>query len=140
MNAIVVFQGVKFFWRTRNTIDIMVVEHADLHITEIVAYDPAIDREAPRIYVDSDILLAKLDHGDIVAQLGFGQRNGVLITEETLTNKAKFDFIVSRLLISEYAVNTKTIMMTFQPGNEGLCCSKPEALIPYRSPHYHTLM
>lgn len=60
----------------------MVVEHTDLFTTEIVAYDPAIDREAPRIYVDSKVLLAKLDNKDVIAQLGFGQRNGVLISEK----------------------------------------------------------
>lgn len=145
MNTNVIFQGVKFFWKTRNTVDVTLVDHSLENITEIVVYDPSIDREAPRIYLDSQVLYSKLNPVDIQAQLSFGQRNGVLVTEQNIVNRGKFDYLVNRLFLSEYRADAKIIKANLQTSCmeanfEELCCSKPDSLVPFLSPHQRELL
>lgn len=143
-----IFQGVKFYWRTRNTIDVAIVEHVHHGTTEVILFDPALGREAPRIYFSTDVLYALLDHDDFELQLSFAKRNSVPITEkfiDVMMNKAKSDFILNRLVITEYSVEYKKVVVSFQRSgmdveSPGLICDKSEALEPFKTVQYQTLM
>lgn len=144
----IIFQGVKFYWRTRNTIDVTVVEHEEQTTTEIVLFDPSLGGESPRIYLSSPVLFSKLDHDDIELQLSFAKRNCVPITEkfmDTIMNKAKSDFILNRLVITEYSVELKKVVVSFQLSgvdcdSAGLICEKPQVFEPFKTVHHQTLM
>lgn len=151
-SIIKVFQGVKFFWRTRNSLDIIIMEHTDSNITELIAFEPTIDKESPRIYMDSSVLHSKIDHASIEAQLSFAKRNNVPITEEwisAITNKAKADFLLSRLVIVEFGQETRSIEVILQVPTidaehgddpKPLLCEKPAELKPFRAAHQATLL
>ena len=102
----IVFQGSKFFWRTRNSIDVTIVQHNNIDVTEIIAYEPSIDIEAGRIYINSAILHARLDQAEIEGKFSFAKQNNVPISTAfitSVTNHAITDYILSRLLISKFS-------------------------------------
>lgn len=147
-NVTVVFQGVKFYWRTRNTIDVTIVEHAEQDLTEIVLFDPALGKEAPRIYLSSTALYTKLDHDSIEYHISFANRNNVPVTEKFVTetvNKAKSDFLLSRLVITEYSTKSKIMTVALQDNKERgivaiLVREKPPYLLPYSAVQPEQLM
>ena len=134
-----IFQGVKFYWRTRNTIDIMLVKHPTFNVMEIVTYDPIIDREAARLYLDSKAVIGKLDSKEIEKQLHAAQLNSINLDEEHFTHKAAFEFLTNHLVITEYSVAEKRMVVAMN-GMEEFAVEKPAALVVFQSPHYHTLL
>lgn len=143
-----IFQGVKFYWRTRNTIDVTIVEHTEQDVTEVILFDPALGTEAPRVYLSTPVLYTKLDQEDFELQLSFAKRNSVPITEkfiDGMMNQAKSDFILNRLVITEYVVDLRRVVVSLQlscvdVGADGLVCEKPAVLEPLKTVHYQTLM
>ena len=135
----IIFQGVKFYWKTRNTVDILLVEHPSLHVMEIVTYDPMLDREAARIYVDSKAVVARLDHRDIEKQVHATRSNSLDLNEEHFTHKAALDLLTSHLVITDYSIPERRIVVSLN-GTEKLTVEKPASLAAFQSPHFHTLL
>lgn len=144
-----VFQGVKFFWRTRNSLDIILAEHTELDTTEIIIYEPSIDKEATRIYLNTTVLRSKIDQVNIDAQISFAKRNNVPLTEEwieSIVNKAKGDYVMNRLQITEFSSENKVIEVSLQlPTDVNMECDpllgeKQPDLKPFRTAHQATLM
>lgn len=159
--AEVIFQGSKCYWRTRNTVDIMLVLHNEFNVIEVITYEPTIDKEAPRIYLDNSILNTKIDQEEAQEKLRVAKelilrRREVPNAEKLLKeiiNNAKTDYILNRLFIAEFAPEKRTIKVEiqfnfrdFDDAHEGgtdislITCNKPADLQRYKSPHYHTLM
>ena len=57
----VIFDGSKSFWKTRSNLDILVALHKKQMCLELVAYNAEIGVEAPRLYMSSMVLAAKVD-------------------------------------------------------------------------------
>ena len=140
----VVFDGAKFFWRTRNTVDILIIEHKTLEIFELIVYDPSFDVEAPRIYIDSKTLMSKVDNEEIESKLSFAKRNGVPLTENFVAgvvNKVVSDYLMSRIIMKEYLTEEKKILVDLTNGDVcGVLNEKPEAVEEYKTKHYQRLM
>ena len=148
--CVVVYQGSKLFWRTRNTIDITIVQHDRWNITEVIAYEPSIDVEATRIYLNSSILRTKLDQVEIDSKFSFAKQNNVPISTEftdSVMNRAITDFLLSRLIISEFTRGECRFEVNFifrcddQAENniDELMCAKPAELQPYRTKNHKLL-
>ena len=60
----ILFQGTKHYWRTRTMIDIIIAHHQHHRCIEVVAYNPEVDVEASRLYIDYDNLVRNLNHND----------------------------------------------------------------------------
>ena len=140
----VVFDGAKFFWRTRNTVDILIIEHKALEIFELIVYDPSFDVEAPRIYFDSKTLMSKVDNEEIESKLSFAKRNGVPLTENFVAgvvNKVVSDFLLSRIIMKEYLTEEKKFLVDLTNGDMcGVLNEKPELVEEYKTKHYQRLM
>jgi hypothetical protein len=147
----VIFDGNKFYWRTRNTVDVIITEHKYCNAFEIVVYEPTLDKEAPRIYLDAALLLSKVHECDIDSKISFANRNHVSITEgmvHHIMNKAISDYILNRLIIKEFSVEELVIIAEFQylPSDTDmgditkLIRSKPAVLVPYITRHYKHLL
>lgn len=114
---VVIFQGSKFFWRTRNTVDVTIIEHQALKMTEIVCYEPSIDLESSRVYLDSVILSGRVDHAQIEEKMSFAKRNNVPLTEKFVSDvahQATADYILNRLFQTEFSVDSKNFEIAFQ--------------------------
>ena len=150
----VVYQGSKLFWRTRHTIDITIVQHIQLDITEIIAFKPAINVEAKRIYLNSTILQKKLNQDEIDSKFSFAKQNNVPISVEftdSVMHHAISDFILPRLIISElrkeeryFAVKVELRSSDRSPEDSGdsidnLVCAQPAELQPYETKNHKRL-
>ncbi len=135
----IIYQGGKFYWKTRNTIDITLVEHPASDVLEIVTYDPMLDREAARLYLDSKAVVAKVDHQDIEKKLLAAQLNSISLNEKHFTHKAVFDLVASRLLVAEFSLPERRMVVALN-GNDKFEVDKPAGLAPFQSPHYRTLL
>eukprot|EP00598_Pedospumella_elongata_P001771 CAMPEP_0184971994 /NCGR_PEP_ID=MMETSP1098-20130426/4079_1 /TAXON_ID=89044 /ORGANISM="Spumella elongata, Strain CCAP 955/1" /LENGTH=596 /DNA_ID=CAMNT_0027494205 /DNA_START=24 /DNA_END=1814 /DNA_ORIENTATION=- len=150
----VVYQGSKLFWRTRHTIDITIVQHIQLDITEIIAFKPAINVEAKRIYLNSSILRTKLNQDEIDSKFSFAKQNNVPISVEftdSVMHHAISDFILPRLIISElrkeeryFAVKVELRSSDISPEDgadsiDNLVCAQPAELQPYETKNHKRL-
>ena len=157
----ILFQGAKCFWRTRNTVDIMLIIHHEFNVTEIITYEPSFDKEAPRIYLDNNILNGKIDQVDVEEKVRLAKepilrRHAVPNVEKLrkeIINNAKTDYILNRLFISEFSPEKRTIRVEIQfnfrdfddAHTSGadislISCTKPTELELFKSPHYQTLL
>jgi hypothetical protein len=57
----VLMDGSKTFWRDRVCLDILIVSHPGQKCIEVAAYNAVIGVEAPRIYISSEVLAAKIN-------------------------------------------------------------------------------
>jgi hypothetical protein len=148
----VAFDGTKFYWRTRNTVDVVIAHHKNCKTFEVIVYEPTLDKEAPRIYLNEDILMTKVDNNEIESKLSFAKRNNVPLTEKFVSgivNKAVSDFVLNRLLIMELVASEKKFVMKLrideneimmQPDFGELVCSPPEALSLHQTKHFKHLL
>jgi len=117
MSAIVIYEGNKFFWRKRITIDVVIVEHKEFDVTEVITYEPSIDREASRIYLDSLILSTKINQEEVAAKMTFARQHNVPHTMQFVNgvlNRATSDYILNRLFITEFSVDPKIFSVELQ--------------------------
>lgn len=146
-----IHKGVKFYWRTRNTIDVLIVEHKAHKVIEIISYEPSIDREAERIYIDATFLRQRIDQTSIDDQLSFAFRNNVPLTEEYvrgINEKAESEYLLKRLFIAEFSADLKLIRVEIQfsstdcddAEHRKLLCDRPEDLQVFKTPHYRSLV
>lgn len=157
----VIYQGTKSYWRTRTTIDLMVVHHLGHNVLEVVTYEPSIDREAPRIYLDNTVLDSKIDQTEIEEKLKAAKepilrRREVPDNEKLLkqiVNSTKVAYILNRLSITEFTPEDRVIRFELQfnfrdhddahsSGTDvsAIVLQKAEDLVPYKSPHYLSLL
>ena len=148
--TVIVYQGSKYFWKTRNTIDVILVKHKIENVLEVIAYEPALDVEAPRLYLDSKMLDSKLDQEAIAAKMSLAKQNNVPHTEQivqSLGNCAISEFILNRLFIKQYpkeeGIFKIQLQFTFSDREDAnsvdtldkLLCDKPAFLCPYAIYH-----
>lgn len=145
-----IFDGVKFFWRTRTTIDILIVKHLAQNVIEIITYEPIIDKEADRIYIDAEVLSARIDTSVVDEQVSFALRNQIALNEEFvhgLTKTLEADYILERFFITNYDIEKSILNVAVQftncdmtnPEVKLLFCAKPDELIPHEVEHFGIL-
>lgn len=149
--ASMIYQGSKYFWKTRNTIDVTIVSHKNEGVIEVVAYEPSLDVEAERIYLDLKLLTSKLSQEMIAAKMSLAKQNNVPHTAnfvQGIINGATSEFILSRLFIKAFSKEEKVfeiqLQFTFSDrdlDSEGasldkLVCKKPADLVPHKIFHH----
>lgn len=104
---VILFNDRQVFWRYRTTIELIMVEHHlpnNFPVLEVIAYDPLLQDEAPRLYLEvheleaglQPTLLSQLQREELKTKsLGgifqFEDRSHVLLQE------LKIDFVLTRL-------------------------------------------
>jgi len=136
----VIYQGSKLFWRTRNNIDVTIVQHLEWNTTEIIAYDPSFNVEAKRIYLNTGILRTKLDQAEIDSTVCFAKQKDVPISSESIIDHAISEFILSRLIIAESKSEECRLEVNLQfwqsdrvSNFDGLVCVDMVELQPYET-------
>jgi hypothetical protein len=148
----ITFDGTKFYWKTRNTVDVVIAHHIAHKVFEVIVYEPTLDREAPRLYLNEEILMPKIDHNEVNSKLSFAKRNNVPLTEKLvqgIMNKAISDFILNRLVIQQLAALEKKFDVGIKIDDydvmlsanfKDLVCSRPDGLVMHEAKHYKNLM
>lgn len=141
-----VFQGAKFFWKTRNTMDVTIVYHEHHNVTEVIMFDISLGKEAPRIYINTEALESNVEQNEIEVLQNFATMNNVPISDKFLVgiaNKAKADYILKRLVITEYSLEARLVVVSLHSELKGLNCRcvPPDAtLVPYKTGYHQRLM
>ena len=146
-----IFDGTKFFWRTRTNLDVCIIEHNKYDIYEVIIYEPSCDIETPRIYLNGKVLRSKVEKYEVDSKLSFATRNNLPLTEKFVIgviNKCIADFLMNRINILKFVSEEMHIDVEIQFSQldialgimEPLFCNKPDDLIPYTTKHYKTVM
>lgn len=121
----VIYEGSKTFWKTRTTVDILIVSHPKQNCFELIAYNAEKGNEAPRVYVNAILLSTKLDQNEI--KLKVEEKKESSIRQKKATNVAQIQkeiatqaiiqFITSRFQISEDPAQGLRIFLSAMSGD-----------------------
>jgi hypothetical protein len=110
----IVFEGSLSLWRAATNLDIIIIRYDTHNCLEIIAYDPFMNQEAPRMYVNLSAVVAKIDTNEFDAT--------VLTIKEPLLKKHE-DFNVAEverktwnILVSKY-ITTRIALNMEQKAN-----------------------
>jgi hypothetical protein len=126
--AKVLFEGTKTYWKTKNSVNLTIVEHHGHDVIEVVAYESAMDVEAPRLYLEVGRIIPFLEHEE-----------ESLDENDAALASAISNFIFNRLRIAEYLPTSKVLVVDIQRGfgakEQGvdfqLAVDRPADLVPY---------
>ena len=105
------FRGIKTFWKTKSSLDLAIYEFHEHDIYEIIAFDPVIDRHAPRIYVNAKVITKFLNESKGI--------DGAITT-----------FLFNNIVIVQYLPQSKIIEINMRPiFNEENCNFDSDLLI-----------
>ena len=143
--SVIIYQGNKYFWKTRNTIEVAIVVHQNKHVIEVIAYEPSLAVEAPRLYLDLEVLIVKLDLDEVIASKMCLSENITLqrdLFEEGVVSGAISEFVLNRLfikqLVKEGRIFEVQLQLSFSDRDDEsgvetidkLLCEKPASLDP----------
>jgi hypothetical protein len=134
----VLFRGTKTFWKTKNRVEIAVIDHRDFDVLEVVAFEPVLQVEAPRIYVDAQVLRHILTVDDQNGELKNGQSSIIASGPDPMGK-----FVFNHLFITTFLPSSKKFVVEVRRGyrpaaehvdEEGLIVARPAHLIPCQAP------
>jgi hypothetical protein len=104
----VLMDGSKTFWRERVCLDILIVSHPGQKCYELVAYNAVIGVEAPRIYISSVVLAAKINAAKEFEEKLSAQKEALLRQKKTCNvaylRKQVYDELVVRYILLRLTV------------------------------------
>jgi hypothetical protein len=142
----VIYKGTKYFWRTRCNLDITIIDHAAFHSVEVIAYNAKTDQQGSRIYLDSQILLGKMDEKELVEKAEAEKENCLRTRKsfiwESLLAESRQNFIIQYILarlnmtaegndFDIYLNQLYSDQIDAATGKLDTICQKPLALMPY---------
>lgn len=156
----VIFDGPKCFWKTKHTLDVIIIEHVGFNVIEVVAYDPVSDVEAPRLYLDDRNLRSKIDvvyvekciHYEKEIALRRKQAPDIQAYRSRAVDQARVDYILNRLVVeassSENRILVVEIKFTLSDQDDErhvlevgqMVISPPDGLLPFEKTHKRSLM
>ena len=108
----VIFEGRKTFWKTKNAINIIMVDHGLWDVIEIATFDPILMVESQRLYVNRKLLqeiLCPLEPKTVFS-----------LFNDTFERNAKeqllVEFLFNSLIISEYLPVSKAFKILIKAG------------------------
>ena len=102
------FRGYKTFWKTKSSINIVIIEHSNQDIYEIIAYDPVLGQHAPRLHIDAytvRMIMTNSTNNSCRNECG---------DEGMVVDGAVVKFLFNNIVIVEYLPMTKFIKIDVQ--------------------------
>jgi len=104
-----IYSGTKSYWRTRETVDVHVVEHTDAKVLEVICFSVEKHEEADRLYFAFEQLYTRLDTAELQDRVEEKRadyarmRKRVPVSEITLTlvREAAVLYLLARLVTVE---------------------------------------
>jgi hypothetical protein len=146
----VIFESSKCFWKSKCTLDVCIVHHSTFDVLEVIAFEPNIASESPRIFVDCNNLAHMINESDIQEHTKklkepFLRRKEVPDEAKLVAqarNEAKAELIMNRLQVEKYSVETRTLQMILvetvcdmEKGRPRLVCMRPPGMQTYQWTH-----
>jgi hypothetical protein len=126
--AKVLFEGTKTFWKTKNSVNLTIVEHHGHDVIEVIAYEPTLQAEAPRLYLEIGRIIPFLE-----------QETELLVEDEAALASAISSFVFNRLRIAEFLPISRVLKVEVQRGFGAreqdvefqVVVDRPTDLVPY---------
>jgi hypothetical protein len=126
--AKILFEGTKTFWKTKNSVNLTIVEHHGHDVVEVIACEPMLQVEAPRLYLEIGRIIPFLEH-----------EGSSLDENDAALASAVSNFIFYRLRIAEYLPTSKVFEVDIQRGFGAkeqdvefqVAVDRPADLVPY---------
>lgn len=138
----VVFDGVMFCWKTKASLDVVIVFHSAYDVYEVIVYNSVLNKEAPRVYLCCKTLFSMIGHDEVANKLSLLERTGAFVTDTMIadaTNKVVSEFVLARLLLSETNQVTVHIhqhdKVSSVNSSPFLMCPKLPALKEFKTKH-----
>ena len=151
MSAEVIKQGTKSFWKTKTTIEVLLLEHPDSDVLEIVCFDPITNQEAPHIFIlRSKVVLLicdeEIQYRLFELQEPIRQRHGIIDNDALLKiawNDAIYDLVDDRLELHKLLAGSKAFRVSLRkplpdedPRTADLMCCAPSSIVPFELDHF----
>ena len=125
--SIVIFKGRKSFWKTKSSVDLIIIEHPDFDLLEVATFDLVLRVESNRAYID-------LSYARNVLK---DELKGIDPSQEALAL-----FIFNNLYIKKYLPTSKIVeieirlkLSSNEEGlNDKLMIPRPPMLRPHKNP------
>ena len=98
------FRGFKTFWKTKSSIELVILEYPSQDLYEIIAFDPVLRKHAPRLYVDKHAA-----NYIILGEDGINEKQSFLLDEVVTT------FIFNHIILTEYLPQSGFIKIDIRP-------------------------
>lgn len=141
-----VFEGSKFFWRTRNSVDVKIVEHKAFDLFEVITYEPTMDKEGKRIYLTGSIIRNVIE-SEVNNKLSFAMRNDVPLTEKYIdgvNTEIVASFVLQRITLSMFSIEERQFEVCWKHMSTDvsvdLIVSCPHGLQPFQTKHNKFVM
>ncbi len=149
-DSVLLLDGSKTFWKTRDYLKILIVNHPHLSCLEIICYDPAVGKEYPRIYLDSKMIEGKLDQE--IMEETYAAKKEALNRKKISSSRDELIAEIKTKMTMQYAYGRINLEVDSVSGNssvnllpsfgdilvEGIDCqkidverAKPDDLIPF---------
>jgi len=151
MSAEVIKQGTKSFWKTKTTIEVLLLEHPNSDVLEIVCFDPITNQEAPHIFIlRSKVVLLicdeEIQYRLFELQEPIRQRHGIIDNDALLKiawNDAIYDLVDDRLELHKLLAGSKAFRVSLRkplpdedPRSADLMCCAPSSIVPFELDHF----
>jgi len=115
-NHVTIYEGTKNFWRTRENVDVKIIEHIDQNVIEIISFSVEKYVEGDRLFLDAPMLYKKVDNNEIEEKLKLKReelnRQRKRVPNEELKvgllRKAALDYFLTRLVPTTTKVPLKS--------------------------------
>lgn len=144
----VVYEGPKFFWRAKCTVDVVIAEHEVSNVVEVICSESTTKQIADRLYLDRLGTIDKLDPNELsdrlhmVKEMALRRRNTFdePSARASILREVLSEYILDRLVVLEFS--PQLLVLTFQDKEDAadLICNKPTNFTPARTPkEFHPL-
>ena len=99
------FRGTKTFWKTKSYLEIAIYEFTDHNVYEIIAYDPVLQKHAPRLHVNIKATISVCSN-KLTSQEQRGRSS--LSMDSVVTT-----FLFNHIILTEYLPISKLIKINF---------------------------
>jgi hypothetical protein len=130
----ILFKGLKSFWKTKNSVEVAIVEHS-----EVIVVDTLGRFEAARLFLDAISLRSVVEANEESAKLKCNAEGGAEADAESAYDQKICKFICNHLFITNYLPVSKILEVEVRPTYENqehneLVVQKPADLRPCVSP------
>lgn len=99
----ILFHGFQTFWKTRISLELAIVHHKRPGVVEVIAYDPHVQQEAPRLYLNTDLIEKKFNKS--VMQTNLADEREKCTRHRTEFDEHAANATIEREMLKEYVLS-----------------------------------
>lgn len=107
----IIFEGSITIWRSKTTLDVLIVHHRYVNCFEVVVHEPIKDVESPRMYIDANVLYCTQKQNDLEKKMWekkiYCEKWNKEYDDSSIEQEVRYQLVVS-FINTRMAIITKT--------------------------------